>query len=319
MSLNQQVIVTGATGFIGSQFVEYLLKNKVDVLALGRRKFSDLPNHVRLKIGSATYINIDMNSIKTLDKELSRVGWKLGDDCIFFNLAWGGLRTLSDLDVNSQFKNVYYSVNALEVAKKIGCKLFIQVGTMEEAFTNKYLELDFRVNSEFNRHLIYSAAKITAKNALKLKATQFGIDLIYVLHSHVIGAYDNKDSFLQVTLQKLINGDDLVFSSGAQLFDVISNKDCAHGYYLICKSGVPGSDYWVGSGNPRTLREYVERMAKLVPPKKSLKFGELPFNDIILKRCDFSIENLVEHTGYFPSMTYEQTVLELLEFLRNKS
>ena len=45
---------------------------------------------------------------------------------------------------------------------------------------------------------------LAAKYALEIKAHQLGIDLIYVLHSHVMAPDDDKDSFLQVTLEKLI-------------------------------------------------------------------------------------------------------------------
>ena len=48
-----------------------------------------------------------------------------------------------------------------------------------------------------------------------------------------MGPNDDKDSFLQVTLQKLIDNQELIFSSGEQLFDVISLEDCAYGYFLI--------------------------------------------------------------------------------------
>ena len=105
-----------------------------------------------------------------------------------------------------------------------------------------------------------------------------GIDYIYLLHSHVMGEDDDKDSFLQVTLQKLINGEDLIFSSGEQFFDVISLSDCSLGYYLICEKGKSNQEYWVGSGDPRKLREYVERMYKLFPSKKLLKKGGIKMN-----------------------------------------
>ena len=134
-----------------------------------------------------------------------------------------------------------------------------------------------------------------------------------------IGEDDEKDSFLQVTLQKLIRGDDLIFSSGEQIFDVISLADCSLGYYLICKKGISGQDYWVGSGDPRKLREYVERMYSLYPSDKEMQFGKLPYNDIILSKEDFSIANLEADTGYSPEMTYEETVNELHESLFNNS
>jgi nucleoside-diphosphate-sugar epimerase len=188
---------------------------------------------------------------------------------------------------------------------------------MEEAFTYSYLKLDHHKNNQYNRHVIYSIAKIAAKNALKLKASILNIDYIYVLHSHIMGADDDKDSFLQVTLQKLVQGEDLIFSSGEQIFDVVSLADCALGYYLICTKGISGEEYWVGSGDPRRLREYVERMYILFPSDKEMQFGKLPYNDIVLSKEDFSIDNLSQHTGYTPIMTYEQTVKDLHKSLFN--
>lgn len=307
----KQAIVTGATGFIGAAFVEFLTKRGIDVLALGRKPFDSLSENKRSKLAAASYLNLDMREIESMKNKIVELDWVVSDDCVFFNLAWGGVEKLSDLNIQAQMNNVAWSVAALEAAAEIGCSRFIQVGTMEEAFTYKYLALDHHTNNEYNRHVIYSVAKIAAKYALKIKASQLEMDFIYVLHSHVMGPDDDKDSFFQVTLQKLIRGDDLVFSSGEQYFDVISLEDCALGYFLICEKGLAGEEYWVGSGDPRRLREYVERMYHLFPSGKELQFGKLPYNDIVLDRDDFSIALLTEHTGYKPTMTYEQTVKAL--------
>lgn len=312
----KKAIVTGATGFIGSVFVEYLIQNNIEVLALGRKNYEDISSIRKDKLNGAHYLKLDMREISLLEQEVSKISWETGDSCVFFNLAWGGISKLSDLDIEAQMKNVPWSVNAIEVAKSMGCEKFIQIGTMEEAFTYKYLELDYHKNNEYNRHVIYSVAKIAAKKALQLKSSQLGIDLIYVLHSHVMAPDDDKDSFLQVTLEKLINGDELVFSTGEQLFDVVSAKDCALGYFLICEKGISGSDYWVGSGQPNRLRDYVERMYALYPSGKEMQFGKFSYNDIKLSEDDFSIANLVKDTGYMPKMTYEDTVRELYDSLR---
>ena len=313
----RQAIVTGATGFIGSEFIKSLTDKGIDVIALGRKPISEVVKTRKDKLASANYINLDMREISKLHEKLNEISWSVGPECIFFNLAWGGINGLSDLDIEAQMQNVSWSVNALVKSVEIGCSRFIQVGTMEEAFTYKYFELDHNKNNEYNRHVIYSTAKIAAKNALALKASNLDIDYIYVLHSHVMGEYDEKDSFLQVTLQKLVQGDELIFSSGEQTFDVISLEDCALGYYLICNKGISNQEYWVGSGDPRKLREYVERMYNIFPSDKKMQFGELPYNDIILSKDDFSIDNLVMDTGYKPNQTYEQTVTNLHKSLFN--
>ena len=313
----KKAIVTGATGFIGASFVQFLIAKDIDVVALGRKPLANVQESRRKKIEGATYINLDMKEIQNLDKKIAEINWDAGNECVFFNLAWGGENGLSDLDIHAQMNNVVWCVAALEVSVEIGCSRFIQVGTMEEAFTYSYLKLDHHKNDQYNRHVIYSVAKIAAKNALKLKASILNIDYIYVLHSHVMGADDDKDSFLQVTLQKLVHGEDLIFSSGEQYFDVISLEDCALGYYLICTKGISDEEYWVGSGDPRRLREYVERMHSLFPSDKEMEFGKLPYNDIVLSKDDFSIDNLAQHTGYKPTMSYEQTVKDLYKSLFN--
>ena len=313
----KKAIVTGSTGFIGSSFVEFLVSKGIDVLALGRKNFDDISSLRKKRIAGATYLKIDMSNISNLSNHIDDIKWIVEDDCVFFNLAWGGESKLSDLDIYAQMQNVSWSINALEVSADLGCNRFIQVGTMEEAFTHKYLELDHNKNDQYNRHVIYSVAKIAAKYALQLKASSMDIDYIYVLHSHVMGEDDDKDSFLQVTLQKLEKGEDLIFSSGEQFFDVISLSDCSLGYFLICEKGISGEEYWVGSGDPRQLREYVERMYRLYPSVKEMQFGKLPYNDIILNREDFSIRNLVKDTGYKPLMTFEDTVKDLHKSLFN--
>ena len=315
----KQAIVTGATGYIGSYFVEYLVKKKIEVFALGRKSLENISSLRRNRLKGSKYLQIDMSSIHTLKKSFMKNNWIVSDSCIFINLAWGGRSKLSDLNVRDQMMNVIWSVNAFKVSNDLKCKKFLQIGTMEEAFTHKYLTLDHTKNSEYNRHVIYSVAKISAKKALRLISKELKTDLIYVLHSHVMAPDDDKDSFLQVTLKKLIDKSDLIFSTGEQTFDVVSEKDCASGYYLICEKGIAGSEYWVGSGDPRPLRDYVERMYALYPSGRVMEFGKLKYNDVKLSNKDFSIEKLVKDTGYKPLNTYEEIVSNLYDSLIKKN
>ena len=131
----KQIILTGATGFIGSFFTKYLIENKIDVIALGRKDFREISDYRKNLLVGSKYIKINMREISKLPEKLVEKKIKINDDCVFFNLAWGGEKKLSDLNISAQLKNVEYTVNAFDIAEEIKCKKFIQVGTMEEAFT----------------------------------------------------------------------------------------------------------------------------------------------------------------------------------------
>jgi nucleoside-diphosphate-sugar epimerase len=315
----KSAIITGATGFIGSVLVQELLKKGIRVLALGRKSWEDV-DPIRLqKSKNLTYLKVDMCEILSLPDLIKNNGWLKGeDDCVFYNFAWGGSSKLSDLDIEAQMKNVTWSANALSVAAEINCSKFIHVGTMEEAFTNKYLELDYHLNSEYNRHVIYSVAKLASRDVLKMMAFNLGVSLIIATNSHVMGPNDDKDSFLQVTLEKLLNDSELIFSTGEQIFDVISVLDCARAYCAIGEFGKSGSEYWIGSGKPRRLREYVEIMYRLYPSAREMQFGKFPYNDISLTKEDFNIDLLLNDTGFSHSQSYEDTVHELYQWLINR-
>jgi len=312
----KRAIVTGSTGFVGSELVRNLLGNNIEVLALGRKSWREV-DPLRLSVNKRlTYLKIDMAEIELLPQKIRESGWHIGNDCVFYNFAWGGVDSVSDLNVAAQMCNATWTANALVSAAQLNCERFIHVGTMEEPIALAYLDLDYKINSEYNRHVVYSLAKIASRNVVKVLSKKHGIDVIIATNSHVMGPNDGKDSFLQETLIKLKNKDEeLIFSTGEQLFDVIPVSDCADAYVLIGEKGIPGSEYWIGSGKARPLKEYVEIMAMMYPSGKVLQFGKLPYNDISLQKQDFSIDLLVQHTGFKPNKTYQEAVRELYQCL----
>ena len=307
-------IISGATGFIGSTLANYLLDKNYKVIALGRKSFSDIKLSRLKPHRNLIYIKIDMQNISNLKKIIDKKYKKfITNNSYFYHFAWGGEDSLSDLNVKSQLKNVIYTNEAVNVSEAIGIKKFIYVGTMEEEFTKKYLDLNYKVDSFYNRHVIYALAKLAARNTLKASFNQKKIKLIFATNSHVMGPKDDRDSFLQITLKKVLLNQDLVLAPCDQYFDVVSSIDCVRAYRLIGERGRNFENYWIGSGNPRILKEYVKIIARMYKYEKKLNFSGLRINEIPLNKDDFSIENLKKDTGFSPLMTFEDTVKLLKE------
>jgi nucleoside-diphosphate-sugar epimerase len=311
----KQAIITGSTGFIGSRLTRMLLASGIKVLAIGRKSWKQV-DKLRLTLDkNMTYISLNMSEINLLHEKLKKIDYVVHDECVFYHFAWGGYNGLSDLDVAAQVNNINWTVEAFKNAEVLGCSKFVHIGTMEEAFADAYLKLDYKHNDEYNRHVVYSIAKKYAREMLKALSYDFKTDLIVATNSHVMGPNDDKDSFLQKTLIKLINNEKLEFTSGKQIFDVVSVKDCAYAYKLIGEKGKRNKEYWIGSGTPRTLKEYINIMAQLYPSNQLLEFDKVFYNDIKLKLDDFSIKLLQKDTDFIPNQSYEDTVHELFNWL----
>jgi nucleoside-diphosphate-sugar epimerase len=310
-----KAIVTGASGFIGSQLVAYLVKNNYKVAGISRRNIKSLSHMRQQLLRDSIYLENNLSNLEDLKKRLFDLGF-FGPDLNFvFHLAWKGNVQTSDLDVSAQNRNVEFTINSYELANTLNAKRYIFCGTMEESFAKLYTKLDYKVDSKYNRHVVYALAKVTARQALKLLYKKKSPEILFATNSHVMGPGDDKDSFLQVALSKILKKRDIEMSSGEQNFDVINVVDCASAYLAIAKYGIPGSSYWVGSGNPCKLRDYIEIMNKLFP-RVNIKYGALNYNDLIIEKEIFSIKKLIKDTGFEPRYSFIESVKELASYLR---
>ena len=76
----KKAIVTGASGFIGSAFVQFLVSRGIDVLAVGRKIPDDMQGLTRARLNGSTYLALDLENIKDLVTYTAHEEWVPGDD-----------------------------------------------------------------------------------------------------------------------------------------------------------------------------------------------------------------------------------------------
>ena len=109
----KKCIVTGAAGFTGANLVERLLAAGYFVYCVVREGSE---HNKRLKnLANVQLVYADMSEYKHLPDKIQ----ELCD--LFFHLAWQGGR----YDFAVQYGNIGYTLEALEAAKRIGCRRFI--------------------------------------------------------------------------------------------------------------------------------------------------------------------------------------------------
>ena len=312
-------LVTGATGFIGSWLTKLFLHHNIRVVALGRKPWEQvdpqrLPAHELL-----TYIPLAQEQLSSVPQYLQEVGIdasQLGPHAVFYNLAWGSSGGLSDLNVGGQMSNVLAAQQAYLLAEALGCKRFVQIGTMEEAFTEAYLPLDFHHAPYYNRHLIYAEAKRCARMTLKAMSSSLRCELIIVNQSHIMGPLDHRDSFITATMKRILQGEPLRFTPCEQYFDVVSVFDCVRALKIIGERGRAQAEYWIGSGQARPLKDYVKILLQLHSTDAPVEFGALSYQDVRLDKEVFSPALLQHDTGFTCELDFPQITAELYTWLQ---
>lgn len=311
--MRKTAVVSGSTGFIGTFLCAHLLSLDYQVIGLTRSDVSQLDKKKVDLLKGVDFIKGDLKY--DLSQILNKVSSKVERGFEFYHLAWGGNNGLSDMDFFEQSLNLLVTENLYNAVNDLGASVFVHVGSMEEAFAKFYLDIPFKNSGFYNRHIIYAEAKRMSKVLLERIAGNCKI--VFVDNSHVMGPLDTKDSFLQVTLTKMIEGqNDFIMSKGDQIFDCISVFDLVRIYVLAADKGKHLTEYWAGSGGARPLKEYVLMLSKLFPNSSfDFRFGELPYNDIILDLEVFSVEKMIYDLEYVPKVSFSRMSSNLKDFL----
>lgn len=289
------VFVTGATGFIGRNFTLELIKNGIQVHALTR-------NSKGLNGLTSTYINLydyEIDEIEELKDSLD------GMIDVFYHLAWDGANGLKKSDFDIQLNNIKNTIKCLDFAEKIGCKKFICTGTVAENIIDQIPDLD-----TVPATLLYGAAKFTTFIMTSLRAKSFKLQLIWVQLSNVYGLGDQTGNMISYTLNMLHNNNLVEFSSAETYYDFVSVVDVVNALKLIGERKTKQNKYFVGSGKPKRLKEYLIEIGEIMNKKDLIGIGLKSDDGIEYKLSWFSIEKIKNEIGYNPSKSFRDTLEE---------
>lgn len=297
----KKAIVTGATGLIASGVVECLLDNGIEVLAMGRRDISSSRINHLSNNQNLTYLQIEMAEIEKLPQLLQEINWVTGNECVFYHFAWGGISRLADGSVQDQFNNVTYSSNAVNVAKELDCKKFINAGSQEEKFVEGYLKSYWTEQSYHSNMGVYGTAKLTARDMCLLLAYLKKIDYVHTRISVIIEESLETNNYVNSVLKKILKRETFDPPMNHQLFDFITKEDCAKAYYLIGLRGKNKADYFLGSGNPMTLNQFFNEFSLKIHEKNLDWYEESKSTNLILEKESFDNSTLINDTGFTPN------------------
>lgn len=301
----KKVIITGANGFIGTALCKELTSQGVQVIAVIRNKESNISGIFNLPNLKIVYC--DLSEFYHLDDYIS----DRGADALY-HLAWTGSSGVLRGNINVQLNNIKYTCDAVKSCAKMNCKKFILASSIMEYEIKTMMETDAAPGI----NTLYSSAKVSADYMARTIAASCGVAYLRAVISNVYGPGETSPRLINSSLRKMLSGEHCAFSAGEQLYDFVYITDASKMFVAIGEMGIPNKTYYIGSMNPKPLKDFLCEMRDLVDPAIEIGLGELPFHGVSLTYQEFDIHAVKKDTGFLPSISFTEGIKRTVDWIK---
>jgi nucleoside-diphosphate-sugar epimerase len=296
----KKIIITGATGMIGSALVGQALEKEMEILCIVRKdsgRIDNIPKSEKVKLifaGLSEYASLNTS----------------GKYDTFFHLAWDKTYGVSRDDVDIQLSNIRYTLDAVRLAKRLGCSAFVGAGSQAECgIVSEPLKPDTPVNPQSG----YGIAKYVAGKFSKLLCDQLGVRFNWLRILSVFGPLDGVHTLIMYAINELRVDHSPEFTKCEQMWDYLYSDDGARAFLAVGDKGIDGKTYPLGSGNRRKLSKYLESLRDMVNPDGILEFGKKEYYPHQPMYLCADISELTADTGWKPEISFEEGIRRIID------
>jgi dTDP-glucose 4,6-dehydratase len=313
-----RLLVTGAAGFIGSNFVHYWVERRPDdhIVALDLLTYAG--NRANLE---GVEQQIDFVEGDIADLELGRRLLEQYDIDVVVNFAAESHNSLAVVDPRRFFHtNVVGTQTLLEAAREIGgLERFHHVSTCE-VYGDLELDTDekFTEESPYRPRTPYNASKAGADHAVRAYHETFGIPISITNCSNNYGPYQFPEKVIPLFVTNALDELPLpMYASTQNKREWLHVRDHCRAIELVLEADKVGETYNVGSGIEASIEQIADLVLELTGKSESLKtiVPDRPGHD---RRYLLDSSKLRGELGWAPEISWEDGLRETVEWYAAK-
>jgi len=305
-----KIALTGATSMLGLALIRQCIQNNIKVIAFVRSdssRISRLPASDLLKVVDC---NLDALAEFELDKKEQE------DTEVFYHFGWSHTDKQGRLDCDKQLKNLYHTLVAVRLAKRIGCRKFIGAGSQAE-YGRSLITLTS--STPVNPENAYGISKYAAGKFARTECEKLGLDYVWVRILSVYGIHDNDNTLISNFIFNCKENRPMRLGSCTHVWDYLYEDDAGKAFFVIGGKGLNGKIYCLGSGSGRPLREYLEIIKNMINPTYIPQYGEIPCGENSIRHLCADISELTNDTGWKPEVSFEEGSRRMVENYMGKN
>jgi len=307
-----KLLVTGGAGFIGSNFILYIVRRyphyriiNVDALTYAGnlenlRSVEGNPNYRFVKADIA-----DRSAMEPLFRE--------GFDAVVNFAAESHVdRSIMQPDLFVR-TNVLGTQTLLDLAKQYNVGKFVQISTDEVYGTLGESGL-FTEESPLNPNSPYSASKAGADLLVRAYHETYGLNVNITRCSNNYGPYQFPEKLIPLMIRNALEDRSLpIYGDGLHVRDWLHVEDHCRAVDLVLHKGRSGEVYNIGGRNERTNLEVVKTiLAELGKPESLIRFvKDRPGHD---RRYAIDASKIQRELGWKPKYDYETGIRETIRW-----
>lgn len=316
------ILVTGGAGFIGGNFVHYLLKNHPEdrVVCLDKLTYAGNLNTLSGAMADRNFrfVRGDIADRETVDRLFME---EKPDIVVNFAAESHVDRSIEDPGIFLQ-TNIMGTQVLMDACRKHGVSRFHQVGT-DEVYGDLPLdrpELFFTEETPIHTSSPYSASKAAADLLALAYFRTFGLPVTITRCSNNYGPYHFPEKLIPLMITRALANEDLpVYGAGDNIRDWLYVEDHCSAIDAVMRKGRNGDVYNIGSHNERTNLQVVKTILSVLDkPESLIRFvKDRPGHD---RRYAIDPSKLENELGWKAQVDFDEGIQKTVEwYLANRS
>ncbi|MEG0449828.1 MAG: dTDP-glucose 4,6-dehydratase [Lysinibacillus sp.] len=315
----KKILVTGGAGFIGGNFIQYMLEKypdyiifNVDVLTYA----GDLTKHQAIEaMDNYRFVKAD---IVDRDVILALFEKEKFDYVVHFAAESHVDRSITNPAVFLQ-TNVLGTQVLLNAARQVGLTKFVHVSTDEV-----YGELDldpttfFTEKSPLQPNSPYSASKASSDLLVQAYHHTYGVPINITRCSNNYGPYHFPEKLIPLTISRVLNEQKVpLYGDGQNIRDWLHVYDHCTAIDLVLHEGVNGEVYNIGGHNEQSNLEVIKTIIRALGKSEHLI-------EYVVDRLGHDLRYAIDPTkieqlGWTPTYTFETGIAQTIQwYMENK-